>query len=63
MEIDTARTRPLSELTDAELMDILIDGIEDVVEAILVSREHAPLTTAERQQVQDLEQEAWGSKG
>jgi hypothetical protein len=31
-----------------------------VVEAILVSRQHAPLTTAERQQVQELEREAGG---
>jgi hypothetical protein len=58
MEIETSRTRPLSELSDAELMDLLLDGIEVVVEAILVSRGHAPLTAAECQQLQELEQAA-----
>ena len=58
MEIETSRTRPLSELSDAELMHLLLDGIDVVVEAILVSRGHVPLTSTERQQVQHLEQEA-----
>ena len=42
METETNRTRPVSELSDAELMDLLLDGIEVVVEAILVSRGHVP---------------------
>ncbi|MGZ3585313.1 MAG: hypothetical protein ACXVCT_21425 [Ktedonobacterales bacterium] len=54
-EIETMRTRPPSELTDAELMDLLLDGIEGAIEAVLVSRGHAPLTAAERQQLQHWE--------
>jgi hypothetical protein len=60
MEIETARTRPLSELTDAELMDL--DGIEDVVEAILVSRGQTPLTATERQQLKEWEQEGGSTR-
>jgi len=60
MENETRRTRPLSELTDAELLALVLDGTEVLVEAILVSRGHAPLTIAERQQVQDWEQECGG---
>ena len=41
MEIETARTRPLSELTDAELMSSMLDGsIDLIVESILISRGH-----------------------
>ena len=51
MEIETARTRPLSELTDAELMSSMLDGsIDLIVESILIFRGHAPLTSAQRQQ-------------
>jgi hypothetical protein len=62
MEIETARTRPLSELTDAELMDLLLDGIEDVVEAILVSRGHTPLTATERQRLKECEHEGGSTR-
>jgi hypothetical protein len=58
MEIERSRTRPLSELSDAELLDIVADGIEVAVETILISRGYAPLTAAEREQLQHREQEA-----
>jgi hypothetical protein len=61
MVIEAGRTRPLSELSDAELIDLVLEGTEGVVEAILVSRGHAPLTIAERQQLQHCEQERSGA--
>ena len=56
MEIEAGRTRPLSELSDGELLHLIADGTEEMVEAVLVLRGHAPLTIAERQQLQDWEQ-------
>jgi hypothetical protein len=56
MEIETNRTRPL-ELTDAELMELMLESTEAVVDAILLSRGHAALTVAKRHEVQQLEQE------
>ena len=35
MEIETKRTRPLSELSDVELMELILEGTEAVVDAIL----------------------------
>jgi hypothetical protein len=60
METETRRTRPLSELSDAELLSLVADGTEEMVEAILVSRGHAPLTMAERQQLL-LGNQGWSS--
>jgi hypothetical protein len=57
IETETRRTRPLAELSDAELLGLVAEGIEDNVEAILILRGHAPLTIAEREQLQTLEQE------
>jgi len=58
METETRRTRPLSELGDGELIELLAGDIEMVVERVLISRGHAPLKIAERQQLQNWEQEA-----
>ena len=57
IETETRRTRPLAELSDAELLGLVAEGIEDNVEAVLILRGHAPLTIAEREQLQTLEQE------
>jgi hypothetical protein len=62
METETKQTRPLSELSDAELIDIVLGETDVMVEAILVSRGHAPLTIAERQQLQNWEQEGRGEQ-
>jgi hypothetical protein len=51
MELEVNRSRPLSEYSDAELMDILENGIEGAIEQILVAREHAALTPVEREQL------------
>ena len=56
MEIEAGRIRPLSELSDSELLHLVADGTEEMVEAILVLRGHAPLTITERQELQDWEQ-------
>ena len=56
METETRQSRPFSELSDAELIGIILDETEVIVEAVLVSRGHAPLTVLERQQLQDREQ-------
>jgi hypothetical protein len=60
MEAETRRTRPLSELSDAELIDLLAGDIEMVVERVLISRGLAPLKIAERPQLQNWEQECSG---
>ena len=57
MELEANRTRPAPELTDAELNDLILDGVEAIVEAILISRGHASLTTAERGQIKEWEEE------
>jgi hypothetical protein len=51
MEIETNRTRPLSEYSDAELMEDIANGIEGTIEKILVARGHAALTPVEREQI------------
>ena len=53
MAIEPSRTRSLSELSDAELLHLVADGTEELVEAVLVLRGHAPLTITERRQLQD----------
>lgn len=53
MEIEAGRTRPLSELSDGELIELLAGDIEMVVERVLISRGHPPLTIAERQHLQN----------
>lgn len=58
MHTETRRTGSLSELSDAELIDLVLDDTDVMVEAILVSRGHAPLTIVERQRLQDCEQGA-----
>ena len=60
IDTETRRTRPLAELSDAELLGLVAEGIEDNVEAVLILRGHAPLTIAERQQFQNWEQECSG---
>jgi hypothetical protein len=60
IETETRRTRPLAELSDAELLGLVAEGIEDNVEAVLILRGHAPLTIAERQQLQNWDQECSG---
>jgi hypothetical protein len=45
METETRRTRPLSELGDGELIELLAGDIEMVVERVLISRGHAPLNS------------------
>jgi hypothetical protein len=58
MEVKTAGTGSMSELSDAELMNILLHGsIDEIVEAVLVYRGHARLTSVQRQQLQQWEQE------
>jgi hypothetical protein len=52
MEIETKRTRPLSELSDVELMELILEGTEAVVDAILVSRGQVALTAAEHEKLQ-----------
>jgi len=58
MEIESIRHRPASELSDKELteelMDLVTNGIENAVECVLVDRDHAPLTPAEREQVKQV---------
>jgi hypothetical protein len=54
METETRPTRPLSEFSDAELIELLAGDIEVVVERVLG---HAQLTIVERQQLQNREQE------
>ena len=58
MEIETNRSRPVRELTDAELneeiariKEIRDNGIEAMIEKILVARGHAALTPMEREQL------------
>ena len=53
MEIEAGRTRPLSELSDGELIELLAGDIEMVVERVLISRGYPPLTIAERQHLQN----------
>jgi hypothetical protein len=56
MDIETNRTRPLSELSDAELIRLILGGrIDVIVEAILVFRGHPRLTPDQRHQLQQLE--------
>jgi len=58
MEVKTAGTGSMSELSDAELMNILLHGsIDEIVEAVLVYRGHARLTSVQRQQLQEWEHE------
>jgi hypothetical protein len=48
VEIETNRTRPLSELSDAELIKLILGGrIDVIVEALLIFRGHAPLSSAQ----------------
>jgi hypothetical protein len=57
METETNRARPF-ELSDAEILNLLLDGsIEEIVEAIMIFRRSALLTSAQRQQLQQWEQE------
>ena len=41
MVIEPGRTRPLAELSDAELIELLASDIEVLVERVLISRGHA----------------------
>jgi hypothetical protein len=58
MEVRTARTGSMSELSDAELMNILLRAsLDEIVEVLLVHRGHPPLTSAQRHLLQQWEQE------
>jgi hypothetical protein len=46
LEVKTARTGSMSELSDAELIKILLRGsLDEIIEAVLVYRGYAPLTS------------------